>query len=1297
MNRKALAAIGFSLLFILLSSSVLIQNSQAQAPSGILPVVAIHVSEYTQAHWAYTSWTYFAINRMLEEAFKSDGTPYVEVSDQDIENGGLLVGGSPKYPILFSLAAECISDTEAAQISSYASAGGFVYVGSSSWTRYANGSYRSDFALSSQMGVRSISSPSSNWAQVQTATRTTSNRLVNNVPANVAIDWRLPLTDHTLPALDRNQNSPHYAWAASTTTSNPAQVLMTINGNIMLAIRNASKGMYIYHSELAPLASFDLYSPVAYEYTFFKEAVQWAFENSQVPLARLSPWPYQYNSAFIVRHDMDISYERVPWIVQSAQTEKNLGVTGQYYIVTGDVREASNSAQLISLIQQAQALGAQIGSHNGGLNCTPWDPTLSYGDYLYYHWGPDYAMSVYPSGLSGGMAYANQSIKLSFDDLQSWLGQRPNLWVAPAAQACWDESYQIMQSLGIKTSGEVTSAPYPQFAFSITTQGKTYDTLNVPFSRWITSSGLVCQSMEDLEANAPSDITNLVDFYYNQGVLVSPYSHSSSSSGIYNTYITYALSKPYMWSTTPSQLRDWTISRQQIQKTQTFTSTADGQNSITISLAGSSSANNALDVKLPFDVSAVSNLQVLVNGNPTTNYRTVGSNVIKIQAGTASTVTVSYSTAASQQQQSWTQTSQADFQAGTITNLDATTTPGQLTLALQTAGGQGTTLFYDDFTDASFTSSHWTTKAGTYTVTGGYYHMAGAANSICSAYTTTSSWTNYAVETRVRYVSGEYTGELSARLNPSVGSRYSLLLYPNNGGPNRAMLVKLSSWQDLAGTTLGQATVATDTNWHTLRLELNGNNIKGYYDGQLLFNVVDSSYSSGAVGAESYGNSVADYDWVNVTSASSSSAYYTSGSLVSSAYDCGQTATWNTISWTGSTPSGTSLQIRTRTASTQAGLSSATWSAAYSSSGQTITSTANRWIQYQAQLSTTNNQTTPVLFDVTITYSAGSTPPPSSSSWTQTSQSDFQAGTLTQLDAVTVPGQLTLTQQSSQTTVLFSDDFTDASWTSSHWTIRSGSWTVGSGYYNMAGQAGQLLETGSGDQTWTNYNVETRVRYISGQYTGELSARLNPTAGSRYSLVLYPNLDGPNKAMLVKFSSWQDLSGTILGQTTVTTDTNWHTLRMELNGGNIKGYYDGVQIFNVNDNSYTSGKVSLESYGTSNAAYDYVNVTSTSSASYVSSGTLVSSAFDSGSTAAWQTISWSASTPSGTTVQFRTRTAATQADLASAAWSSYYTTSGSAITSPSNRWIQYEATLSTSNAQATPILSDVTITYSSGT
>ena len=403
-----------------LSSIFFFKSATGETSPQTQPVVAIHVSENTQAHWSNSAWEYFAVYRMLEEAFKSDGTPFVEISDAQIESGTLLVSGIPRYPILFSLASECISDAGAAQIKSYVDAGGFVYAGSSSWTRNANGSQRSNFALSAEMGLSCISSPPNNWAQVQNVFRSVDNRLVNHVPKNVQIDWRLPLTDHTVNSLQTSGVDPHYAWKAQATASNPAQVLMTIDGYAMLAIKQYSNGMFIYHSELMPLAGYSIYSPVTYEYVFFRQAVQWAFENRHVPLAKLSAWPYQYDSAFIMRHDMDISYSRVPWIATSANVEHNLGVVGQYHIVTGDIRDATNRANLVSLMQQAQSLGAQIGSHNGGLNCTPWDPTLHYGDYGFYHWGPDYAMSNYPTGFANGLQYANRSIKLSYDDLLAY-------------------------------------------------------------------------------------------------------------------------------------------------------------------------------------------------------------------------------------------------------------------------------------------------------------------------------------------------------------------------------------------------------------------------------------------------------------------------------------------------------------------------------------------------------------------------------------------------------------------------------------------------------------------------------------------------------------------------------------------------------------------------------------------------------------------------------------------------------------------------------------------------------------
>jgi hypothetical protein len=128
-------------LFILTSLFASIPIRVEGQASTAVPYVAVHVSEYTRTHWFYTSWKYYHIYKYLEESLRSDGTPFLEITDAQIENGQLLTASSsPKYPILISLAAECISSTEAQKIKEYVEAGGFAYVGSSSWTRKEDGS-----------------------------------------------------------------------------------------------------------------------------------------------------------------------------------------------------------------------------------------------------------------------------------------------------------------------------------------------------------------------------------------------------------------------------------------------------------------------------------------------------------------------------------------------------------------------------------------------------------------------------------------------------------------------------------------------------------------------------------------------------------------------------------------------------------------------------------------------------------------------------------------------------------------------------------------------------------------------------------------------------------------------------------------------------------------------------------------------------------------------------------------------------------------------------------------------------
>jgi hypothetical protein len=37
----------------------------------------------------------------------------------------------------------------------------------------------------------------------------------------------------------------------------------------------------------------------------FRRAIEWAFESARRPVAKLSPWRYPHDAAFMVRHDLE--------------------------------------------------------------------------------------------------------------------------------------------------------------------------------------------------------------------------------------------------------------------------------------------------------------------------------------------------------------------------------------------------------------------------------------------------------------------------------------------------------------------------------------------------------------------------------------------------------------------------------------------------------------------------------------------------------------------------------------------------------------------------------------------------------------------------------------------------------------------------------------------------------------------------------------------------------------------------------------------------------------------------------
>jgi len=88
--------------------------------------------------------------------------------------------------------------------------------------------------------------------------------------------------------------------------------------------------------------------------------------------------------------------------------------------------------------------------------------------------------------------------------------------------------------------------------------------------------------------------------------------------------------------------------------------------------------------------------------------------------------------------------------------------------------------------------------------------------------------------------------------------------------------------------------------------------------------------------------------------------------------------------------------------------------------------------------------------------------------------------------------------------------------------------------------------------------------------------------------------------------------------------------------------------------------------------------------------TYVSTAFNASSSASWGTVSWT-STLSGGTLTIATQTSTN--GVTWSGWSAEQSTSGGAIVSPLGQYIQYRATLATTNPAATPTLDSIALTY----
>jgi hypothetical protein len=351
---------------------------------------------------------------------------------------------------------------------------------------------------------------------------------------------------------------------------------------------------------------------------------------------------------------------------------------------------------------------------------------------------------------------------------------------------------------------------------------------------------------------------------------------------------------------------------------------------------------------------------------------------------------------------------------------------------------------------------------------------------------------------------------------------------------------------------------------------------------------------------------------------------------------------------------------------------------------------------------------------------------------TQTNYSDFNWGTGQNTDVMAIPDSVTLARRK-----VFSDDFqmdttgTPAlSWTT---TKANFSLTATTSYFFVVSTSTKVIGTtstqtsihthytGTGASRWTNYEVSGRMMMTN--TSGGMGITFNslyPTT-DRYYVV---GLNHPDRNAACTASTFclaaHGTSLTAEGVQAYQTDVYvqpyaWYRFRIITRNVSNQTLIEGkvwpatsveplanqIDHFDDSGTHTATGTIGFWTTGSGSKYLDDLVVRSVTSSE--SSGTYISSAYDTGEQSLFDNLEWDVDLPAGTTIGLQLRSATTSAQLASATW--YGPTSsgdryqanphGMTINPVHNghQWIQYIVYLDTTNPAFQPVFNEINLSY----